>query len=296
VGSRVRTGSSRSQQSPHLTFVTDEGSRDELDFVVDRYFLQFQGERLTGWGGRNLTPFWFQNELLWDEDVTPAGLAGIYSTPAGPGAFSAVAGGFFLPDGGYDLHGQLLAGQLRYTLPVQASQFTAGASLHFFNGESSPTNLQNRNGERDYLIGVGSVQWSTPFKGIPLTLGADVFHNFKDYEAADVAPFPPEDRDETLGYVFSAQLGQLRERHDWLLAYYYAYIEIFAVNASYAQDDWVRFGSGPQTDSSDFKGHELRAGYAISKNINLLARLYLVEAITSRQDGKRFRLDLNWRF
>jgi hypothetical protein len=88
----------------------------------------------------------------------------------------------------------------------------------------------------------------------------------------------------------------LKERNDWLLGYYYAHVETFSVNASYAQDDWFRFGSGPQTDSSDYEGHEIRAGYAISKYINLLARLYFVDAITTEQDGNRFRLDLNWRF
>jgi hypothetical protein len=90
-----------------------------------------------------------------------------------------------------------------------------------------------------------------------LTLGADVFHNFMDYDAADVAPFPASDADQTLGYVFSVLLGQLKNHHDWVLGYYYAHIETFAVNASYAQDDWIRFGSSTQTDSSDFRGHEV---------------------------------------
>ena len=296
VGSRVRTGDSRSQQSPHLTFVTDDGARDELDFVVDRYFAQYKHAGFTGWGGRNITPFWQQNELFWDEDVTPTGLAASYDARVGEGMLTGVAGGFYLPDGGYDLNGQMLAGQIKYALPVKPSQFTVAAGLYFMNGESGANNLLNRNGERDYLIGVASAQWSIPLKGIPFTLGGDVFYNFEDYDAADVAPFPAADRDETLGYVFSAQLGQLKQRHDWLVGYYYAHIETFAVNASYAQDDWVRFGNGAQTDSSNFKGHEVRLAYAVSKNINVMARLFLVDAITTVQDGKRFRLDLNWKF
>lgn len=40
----------------------------------------------------------------------------------------------------------------------------------------------------------------------------------------------------------------------------------------------------------------IRRGNALSAKINLLARLYLVEAITARQDGNWFRLDLNWEF
>ena len=295
-GSRIRTGSSRSQQSPHLTFTANDGLRDDLDFVADRYFVQFKQDAFTGWAGRNTSPFWQQNELFWDEDVTPTGVAGTYEAKLGAGTLSTIAGGFYLPDGGYDLNGQMLAGQIKYSLPVKTSQLTAAAGLHFMNGESGANNLRNRNGDRDYLIGVASAQWTIPLKGIPLTIGADVFNNFQKYDAADVAPFPASDKDETFGFVLSASLGQLKKQHDWQVGYYYAHIETFAVNASYAQDDWVRFGNGAQTDASDFRGHEVRLGYALSKNINVMARLYLVEAITTVQDGNRFRIDLNWKF
>lgn len=296
LGARVRSGNSRSQQSPHLTFVTDDGGRDDLDFVADRYFVQFARERISTWAGRNSLSFWQQTELFWDEDVTPAGLAGTYNSGLGAGKLTASAGAFYLPDGGYDLNGQMLAGQLKYAAPTKIGQWAAAAGLHYINGEKGARNLLNRNGERDYLIGVAGAQWGNRWKDVPITMGADLFYNFKNYRAADVAPFPAAGKDQVLGYVFSMQLGQLKERHDWLLGYYYAHIETFSVNASYAQDDWIRFGSGAQTDASDFEGHELRFGYALSKKINLLARLYVVDAITTGQDGNRFRLDLNWKF
>jgi hypothetical protein len=295
-GARVRTGNSRSQQSPHLTFVADDDLRDDLDFVLDRYFVQFKHGPLTGWGGRNTSPFWQQNELFWDDDVTPTGLAGTYDIVVGGGTLSAIAGGFYLPDGGYDLNGQMLAAQIKYALPVKSSQFIVAGGFYFMNGESGANNLLTRNGDRDYLIGQASAQWSVPLGKIPLALGADVMKNFADYSGGDVAPFPAADSDETFGYVLSVLLGQLKQRNDWLVGYYYSHIETFAVNASYAQDDWVRFGTGPQTAASDFKGHEIRLAYALSKNINLMARLFLVDAITTVQDGNRFRLDLNWKF
>ena len=213
-GSRIRTGSSRSQQSPHLTFAADDGLRDDLDFVADRYFVQFKQDAFTGWAGRNTSPFWQQNELFWDEDVTPTGVAGTYDMKLGEGTLSTIAGGFYLPDGGYDLNGQMLAGQLKYSLPVKTSQVTVAAGLHFMNGESGANNLLSRNGERDYLIGVASAQWTIPLKGIPLTLGGDVFNNFQNYDAADVAPFPASDDDETFGFVLSASLGQLKKKHE----------------------------------------------------------------------------------
>jgi hypothetical protein len=296
AGVRVRTGDSRSQQSANLTFVTDDGARDELDFVVDRHFVQYKDNKFTGWVGRNLFPFWQQNELFWNDNATPTGVAASHDLAAGPGTLTGTAGAFYLPDGGYDLNGQMLAGQLKYVLPVKPSQFTVAVGAFYMHGEDGFTNLRNRNGQRDYMIGVANAQWSMPVKNIPITLGADLFYNFMEYDAADVAPFPAGDDDETLGYVLSVQAGQLKKQHDWLVAYYYAHIETFAVNASYAQDDWLRFGSGAQTDASDFEGHEFRIGYALSSNINVAGRLFFVEAITTEQDGSRFRFDLNWRF
>lgn len=296
LGARVRTGSTHSQQSPHLTFSSDDHVRDTTEFVADRYFVQYKEGGFTGWAGRNTTPFWQQNEMFWDEDVTPTGLAGTYEMKVGDGKLAIIGGAFYLPDGGYDLNGQMVSGQIKYSLPVKASQFTVAAGLHFMNGEEGARDLRNRNGARDYLIGVASAQWSIPVKGVPFALGVDVFNNFKDYGAADVAPLPAANADETFGYVFSAQLGQLKKRHDWLVGYSYAHIETFAVNASYAQDDWARFGNATQSDLSDIKGHEVRLAYALSKQINVMARAFFVDAITTVQDGNRFRLDLNWKF
>lgn len=296
IGVRVRTGSSDSQQSPHLTFVTDDGTTDPLDFVADRYFVQFKHGGFTGWGGRNTTPFWQQNELFWDEDVTPTGVAGSYDQKIGTGVLTGTGGAFYLPDGGVGLNGQMLGGQLKYSMPIKPSQLTMATGLHYLHGESGARHLRNGNGDRDYLIGVASAQWSVPVAGRPLVFGADLYNNFENYSEAELAPLPGVNADETLGYVLSLQWGQLKQANDWLVGYYYAHIETMAVNASYAQDDWIRSGRGPQTDASDFKGHEIRAAYALSKNINLVARLYIVNAITTVQDGKRFRVDLNWKF
>lgn len=296
LGARVRSGNAQSQQSPHLTFSANDGPNDDLQFSLDRYFLQFKQGGLTAWAGRNSSPFWQQNELFWDEDITPTGLAGSFDAKPGPGTLTTTAGAFFLPDGVNRLNGRLVAGQVKYTLPLKPSQLVLAAGLHSFQGESGARFLRNRNGERDYLVGVASAQWTTPLGGTPFAFGVDVLNNFEDYSAADAAPLPAKNADQTLGYVFSVQAGQLKQPRDWLVAYYYAHVETFAANASYAEDDWARFGNGPQSDVTDIKGHEFRVAYAITKNLNVMARAFFVEAISTVQDGKRFRLDLNWKF
>jgi len=84
---------------------------------------------------------------------------------------------------------------------------------------------------------------------------------------------------------------------DWLLGYYNARIEALAVNASFAQDDWLRFGGrNGQTGSSDFKCHEFRVARAISENRNLTARYFAVDVLSGVRGSNRFRLGLNWAF
>ena len=89
----------------------------------------------------------------------------------------------------------------------------------------------------------------------------------------------------------------------WQVAYYYADIETFAVNSSYSQDDWMRWGSADETRSSNFKGHELRFVYALSNQLNLVFRNYIVDVnvrrsatSAAREDGNRFRFDINYSF
>ena len=44
------------------------------------------------------------------------------------------------------------------------------------------------------------------------------------------------------------------------------------------------------------KGHELRLGHGFEKDFHVLARLYVVEAITTIEYGERFRLDFNYEY
>jgi len=177
---------------------------------------------------------------------------------------------------------------------------TAAAGWFGFDADKNdPDNAiyLNNNGLRDYSIWVVNLQAKLKAGGKPLTLGADYIHNTEDYDAADlIGASSGVDAGDTDGYVVYALYGSLKNKGEWLAGYYYANIEEFAVNNSFAQDDWVRWGSATQTRGSNMKGHEFRGAYAFAKNINLVGRLYLVEAISNQEDGNRFRLDLNFSF
>jgi len=289
-GARARTGDKDSQQSPHATVIDFDGSdTGPNDVNLDRWYAKWQSDGTFLWAGRNNLPFWFQNELFWDDDVTPAGVA----LGRDQGALQFKAGYFALPVGMRNFSGSLAGAQVVYAGTIGDTGFTAAVGGYDFDadrGDPDVVKLRGGNGQRDYAVWLASLQAKRTVAGRPLSLGLDLMRNSHDYAASEPA------RKQRDGFVVAANFGQTKALGDWLTGYSYARIETLAVNASYAQDDWIRWGSATQTDSSNFKGHEFRVGYALGAHSNLLLRLYLVEAISSQQDGNRLRLDYNIAF
>lgn len=289
-GFRLRTGSESSHQSPHITLIDfDDNDTGDASVNFDKWYMRYSAGPGWAWVGREASPFWQQNELFWDEDVTLIGIASGYKL----GGISATAGAFSLPVGMRAFAGNLAAAQLVYSGKWGEQAYTLAASQHAFNSNADDPDaarLRNGNGKRDYRIGSLNAQWKMPLAGRPLTFGVDRYHNRESYSAAT------PHRNATDGSVYSLSYGQLKEPGSWQLGYYHADIEQFAVNASYAQDDWMRWGSADETDASDFSGDEARLAYALSKSANLILRFYDVEANSSVQDGKRLRLDYNYRY
>ena len=294
-GARLRSGSDASHQSPHITVVDFDGNdTGDADFNLDKWFLKVHGKKAWGWIGRNSLPFWKQNELFWDDDVTPVGLAFGYKTDA-DGKLELNGGYFSLPVGMRAFAGNLGVAQVVYA----GKTFTVAGGLLDFDADPDDSDaalLLRGDGQRDYSIVVGNVQGRFELGGHDFTLAGDVMVNTEDYSASDPDPFTAANRDETDGYVAMVRYGSTREKGNWLVAWYYAHIETLAVNASYAEDDWLRWGSATETRASNFKGHELRFAYALGGGMNLVARLYVVEAVTNEEDGNRFRLDFNYKF
>ncbi len=183
---RVRTGSNDNQQSPHITIGDFSGNHHgDADLVFDKWYVKLKSEFGSIWGGRNGLPFWKQNELLWDDDVTIVGGGASVSYPLGPGKLQVNVGYATLPDGMERLNGEILTGQLVYFYSPDDFQITSALGVLAMSGEEGAVNLRNNNGARDYTILTGSLQAGADFSGIPVTLGVDVYHNIEDYSAKD---------------------------------------------------------------------------------------------------------------
>lgn len=302
LGFRVRTAATDSQQSPHVTVHDFNGNNKGQGGVgFDKWYLKAKYENAWGWVGRNSYPFWKQNELFWDDDVTLAGGTFGYSFSLGNHhKFKLIAGGFALPSGKWNFSGAMGAGQLIYN-----TNFTDDLSLTLATGiygifsddlSSSTDRLLKGNGTRDYTLFQVNGQLKTHVYNIPLKFGVDYSHNIESYSATSVDSYEARYHDQVDGFVLSAILGDLKGQWGWQIGYYYAYLEGLSVNSSYAQDDWVRWGSATQTRGSDMKGHEFRAGLSPLKNLNMVVRVYLAESVDTNEDGNRVRLDFNYKF
>ena len=304
---RLRSGAEDSHQSPHLTVVDfDDNDTGDAGFHLDTWYLQgthdSERDRLAAWVGRRAPPFWKQIELFLDDDVTVAGAAGSWRRATVTGSFTVHAAYAALPVGMRSFSGYLAGLQGVYEREAADDSgrgMTLALGHYVFDADPNDPDavrLLRDNGLRDDSIWVASGQFRATAWNRPLRLGLDLMHNDDPQFEGQSLPDLPDLPDQTDGLVASVFLGSLRQRGDWLAGYTYARVEALAVNASYAQDDWVRWGSATETRGSDFRGHELRYARALGPRSNWVARLYLVESITTVEDGQRFRLDLNVKF
>lgn len=296
-GARFRTGNVLSQQSPHTTLGDDF---EPKSLNMDKAFIHGQWERGWMWLGKNSFPFWTQNELFWDEDVNPEGFAAGASKDLSSGKKLKASFGYFVIDASannsrFSDASSLLAGQLVLDTKLKTADVTAATGFYAF--KENPTAADAALSDLNYRIWVLGMKASFKHNAKPLTLGLDFMKNAKNYTAGLF------NGDQKTGYAASIHYGGLKEKKNWLFGYTYAHIEKYAVAAQFAQDDWLRWGSATDTRSSNFKGHEVRIGYAFGPSWNMLARLYSVKGIrpesltaTHLEDGNRFRVDFNLSF
>jgi Putative porin len=300
VEARLRSGQEGNQQSSNITLVDFDGNdTGNASFDLDRWVLRGDTSGFHAWVGRDDLPFWTQDELLFDNDVTVVGLGGGWRGRAGPGDLSVVSGIFSPPVGTDQFTGRLTGAQVLYEPVLDDVQFALALGGYAFDGDADDPDaaaLLEGNGGRDYLLLQASVQARFTLGSRPLTLGTDLLHNAESYSASDPDPITAANTDAKDGYVALATWGALDERGSWLVGYAYAHLETLAVNNSYSQDDWVRWGSSTQTRASNLRGHELRFGWAFDRKINVLIRAYMAHALTTVEDGKRARVDFNYRF
>lgn len=301
-GMRLRAGNAADQQSPHVSFGTP-GESAPIGLAFDKAYIKVNYKGLWATTGKNTYPFYYHNELFWDEDVTPEGIATGYDWKIGNTTHvKPTVGFFFISSTGkpFDTDVTLKAAQLHVNVAKNKSEINIASGIFSIN---DLPNLPDGTGtfKIDYKMVVSNLKYTYKSK-IPIAITADIMLNLENY--TDSTIIANQHQDQTTGYVVGAELGQLKDKKNYMLGVYYAHIEKYSVVDYFAQDDWLRWGysSASGTRSSNFEGVELRAGYAFGPKFNLLARTYLCNGIVANtpqsdiETANRFRLDLNIAF
>lgn len=303
----VRSGPHKSQQSPHITvYDFDGGDTGPYQFNLDHWYLKFSQQGFSAWAGRNELSYWHQDDLFVFDNVTYPGIGASYQHGFAGGQLSWNLNYVALPVGMRDTSGTGLVGQLVFDKNFLEQGFTLAAGFFHTRADKDDPDgdlLLTENGQRDYQAVNFVAQYRAQIKSIPYYLGFDYKRNFKSYADAAPGSFSAFHKNHRDGFVLEAALGSKGRRGDWLLGYFYSYLEALAVHSSYVADDWVRWGNANQVRATNLKGSEFRVSYNFRDNISMIARVFFVDAIdllepgdTTKEDGKRFRLDLDWSF
>ncbi len=291
-GARIRSGNPKNQQSPHVTFGNDF---DPSAISIDKVYIKIKDNNgLWLWAGKNNMPLWNQNQLLWDADVNPEGIAAGKTFKLSENSKLTPVVGYFIVDHSdkkFSDGSILFVSQLKFYSKLGENKLSLSSGI--INGENIPDKPDGTHSfYTDYTIWASSLQFNS--ENLGLIVGLDYFKNLTDYKNIDAIDAVFED--QTTGFVGSLTFS----KDNFSAGYYYAHIEKFAVIDYFAQDDWVRWGNDDYTRSSNFAGHEFRLKYKFTDKFNSVFRVYSVKGIQTTgsdlETGTRFRLDLNMKF
>jgi hypothetical protein len=289
---KVGLGLSTGNDDPVSGNQTLDGGFTRKGFGLDTAFFDWtaiKGAHVLG--GKFKTPFFRpgDNQLIWDDDLRPEGLAATYDngTWFGSGALlfakeNASADDVFVY--GLQAGGRLNVGeQLKLTAGLSWYDASDVKGKAFLFDTTKSFGNSTANAGTTYKFGYkeleGFLEAATRVYGLPLRLFADYVSN-SDADTGDT------------GWSTGVILGELKKKGSWSVNYSYVDVKPDAVLAVFNDSD--NGGGG-----TDRRGHRFSGGYAVNDWANLSVTYFLAErAIASgtAKDYDRLQLDLNFKY
>ncbi|MBL4661011.1 MAG: putative porin [Alcanivoracaceae bacterium] len=253
------------------------------------YFNYKLNDVFTLSGGKMNNPFYrpAKNPILWDGDLNPEG----FSLNFNNDFFQASLVGFSVEERKSADDTLLFGGQIMHGFSVSdTSKLTAGLGYYdyqdlqgnspLFAGKSRGNTLDsNGNIANDFDIAEAFLEYKTTLASRPLS----VYSNYYQNTAADDL-----DTAYTLGFMY----GKVKGSGSWNFGYAYLDVEADAVFGLFNDSDFA----GGNTDS---KGHIIKAGYGLKKNMALSLTYIDSEMDQSKAqqtDYDRLQLDFKVKF
>lgn len=258
VGTQIATGD---PDDPNSTDVTLGNFVDDFQVSLDQAWIRYHSGGLTAYAGK--FPQVFQRtDMLWDGDVSPQGVAAVYSAPLGDGVKLDARGIWFVIDeAAVARDSDMLGGQLALSVPL-GSAFKAGLTgsyYHYRLGSVAGADAGDFRGNllsggrylSDFHLieGIGTLGWTGPSERWPVTFTADYVRNLGAAVPGDTA------------FNLELAAGRTAKPGDWRIAYNFSEVEVDAVLAAFSHDNIDL--------STNYRLHGLGLAYVPAPNLQL---------------------------
>lgn len=302
VGFRLASGSN----DPVSTNQTLEDSFDKKPVWIDLAYADWHPKAMPGLdviGGKMLNPFYRvgANQLIWDDDLNPEGIAAKYEMPLSESLKAYInAGGFWVghpdtttgPDRQTSLWG--IQGYLKNTF-ADKSYLLGGASFYGYGNIQGQQDLQTNWKGSANLFGNTPEDGTTKYK-----YDFDIAEAFAEY-GFNVGQFPvaivgdyanntSAPGSKANAWLVGAIFNKAKDPGTWQLGYNYRDIDSDAVVGQFNDSDFDGGGTNA-------KGHWFNATYQIAKNLQGSVSYFLDEKKNDTNDKyHRLQADLVFKF
>lgn len=266
------------------------------DIGLDLAYIDLHPEAVPGGNlvlGKMKMPFVAVNDLQWDSDLNPEGVAAKIELPASDALKALLNTGAFWVEERSKADETMLYGlQAALEGKVEDVKLTGGASFYLYDnvkGFAPVVDAEDSFGnsvatsEEDELSYLNDYEILEAFAKLGFTLGLPVEF------AGNYVVNQEADADDT-GYMAGITVGKLKDAGSYNFFYNYRKLEADAVLGAYADSD--TWGGG-----TDGKGHKFGAGYQISKNLSGHVTYMISEqGLDNGKDYDRLQVDLVAKF
>jgi len=270
------------------------------DFWLDLAYFDYHPVNIEGLnvlGGKIKNPFYTveKNQLVWDSDLTPEGVAGKYAMPFSDSAVLHFnGGGFWISEESSSADTSLWGAQayLKQTMG-NPDHILAGASFWDYG------NLQGK--EDEYGVLLGNTNGSTDPAVRTWASDFDILEVFAEYGtklgALPAAVFVSWVKNssavtsEDTGWLAGTKLGKAKASGSMEFVYDYRDLERDAVVGAYSDSDFLGGATGG-------KGHRFGINYQLARNVQY-AMTYFHDESTLQDpdlDYRRLQADLKLKF
>ncbi|MFC1636463.1 putative porin [Planctomycetota bacterium] len=298
VGFRIASGSSR---SPNSTNQDLEDAFSSKELWLDLAYFNWHPaaeKRLSVFGGKMKNPFYKtgKNELIWDNDLNPEGIAVQYTMSLSDvDQVCLNGGGFWVDESTLDVDTSLWGAQAYWKHTIGNPDYVlAGMSYYDYGNLKGRTALSRTWSPASLFFGNTST-------GNVYRDDYDIFEAFGEYGfkcgglptaifgswVQNIAASTNEDT----GWLIGTKLNKAKEPGSWEFSYDYRELDADAVVGGFIESDFL----GSATDS---RGHKFGFKYQLVNNLRTCLTYYHLEDTSSSRDldYRRLMADLVFKF